>query len=589
MKKTRKNMAEHTKKAGMLAILLAFLLLLLTGCGNSGEKPAASPAATDAPVTSSVKKGDYVTFGKYEQDGDEGNGKEDIEWLVLDVQGGKALLISRCALDVKPYESDSFKENLSWETCSLREWLNGEFFSAAFSAEEQAAIPAVKVSCAAEEDLGWSPQKGNDTQDQVYLLSISEARDYFASYEERMCVPTAYAWRWGYPEEYFDAEGKATVRWWTRSLDEDRAGRIDLDGDYDNSNVPYDVTNICWVRPVIWVSLSFSLPIAAPRPTATPSPEPTAEPSPTPLPSVNASGSLDNLTWNLNEDGLLIIQGQGGMYFTQGNKAWEEYKDAIQTVEIQSGVTGIAEGAFYDCKNLKSVSLPDTIGRIDPRAFQDCESLTGLAIPAGVGYIGEGAFSGCRQMTSVNLPDKLTWIYTETFKDCANLESIVIPDGVTTIERYAFDGCGIKSVKFPAGLQNNINEGAFIRCRRLQSVEIPEGIKYIANAAFAGCINLTNVTIPGSVTTIGQEAFTYCNKLESVTIPEGVTRIGFKAFFGCNLKWASLPVSLNYIDNNIFDNGVRIYYAGTEAQWWDVANHNTLFGIYYESTGPDAQ
>ena len=74
-----------------------------------------------------------------------------------------------------------------------------------------------------------------------------------------MCAPTSYAWRWGYPEEYFDADGKPTVRWWTRSISEDQAGRIDLNGDYDNSNVPYDVTDTSWVRPVIWVSLSSGL------------------------------------------------------------------------------------------------------------------------------------------------------------------------------------------------------------------------------------------------------------------------------------------------------------------------------------------
>ena len=251
-----------------MALLLVLASLLLTGCGGGDNKdaPAGNAPAGDAPAAaesgafvSSVKAGEIVTFGKYEQDNEEGNGGEPIEWLVLQVQGSRAMLISRYALEKQAFETDSFKEPLTWENCQLRKWLNGEFFSAAFSAEEQAAIPAVKVKCAAEDGLGWSPEQGNDTEDRVYLLSLTEARDLFADNEARRCVPTSYAWDWGYPEEYFDAEGRATVRWWTRSLAGETAGRIDLDGDYDGSNVPYDVTRGSWVRPVIWVDLASGL------------------------------------------------------------------------------------------------------------------------------------------------------------------------------------------------------------------------------------------------------------------------------------------------------------------------------------------
>ena len=251
MKSRVRKIIEKAKSVFLIAALLA-LPAVLTGCGNSGKTNAAAPV-------SPVKVGEIVIFGKYEQDGNEMNGSEPIEWLVLQVQGNKAMLTSRYALDVKPYETDQFKENLTWETCELRNWLNNDFFSAAFTAEEQAAIPAVKVNCAAEEGLGWSPEKGNDTQDRVYLLSLTEARDLFADNEARQCVPTACAWQWGYPEEYFDTEGRATVRWWTRSLSEEYAGRIDLDGDYDNSNVPYEVTYVSWVCPVIWADLTTGL------------------------------------------------------------------------------------------------------------------------------------------------------------------------------------------------------------------------------------------------------------------------------------------------------------------------------------------
>lgn len=76
-----------------------------------------------------------MSFGKYEQDNNTSNGKEKIEWLVLEVKDGKALVISKYALDCKPYNTSS--TNVTWETCSLRNWLNNDFINSAFSATEK--------------------------------------------------------------------------------------------------------------------------------------------------------------------------------------------------------------------------------------------------------------------------------------------------------------------------------------------------------------------------------------------------------------------------------------------------------------------
>ena len=91
-----------------------------------------------------IKVGDYIKFGAYEQDSDTSNGKEEIEWLVLEVKDGKALVISKYALDCKPY-NESYTE-VTWETCTLRSWLNNDFINAAFSAVEKTMIPTVTVS-----------------------------------------------------------------------------------------------------------------------------------------------------------------------------------------------------------------------------------------------------------------------------------------------------------------------------------------------------------------------------------------------------------------------------------------------------------
>ena len=150
-------------------------------------------------LLSQAEVGEYVLFGTYEQDDNDNNGKEFIEWLVLDKQDDRILVISKYVLDNKPYnESD---ESVTWETCTLRSWLNYEFYNTAFSYDEKALIPTVTVT--ADKNPSYKTNAGNDTQDKIFLLSVSEAEKYFSSDDERICDSTAYA-------EYSTA-------WWLRT------------------------------------------------------------------------------------------------------------------------------------------------------------------------------------------------------------------------------------------------------------------------------------------------------------------------------------------------------------------------------------
>ena len=129
----------------------------------------------------SVNVGDTYRFGSYEQDNNKSNGQEDIEWLVLAKEGTKILVISKEALDCKPYNTSD--TDVTWETCTLRKWLNNDFINAAFSADERTMIPTVTVS--ADKNPDYSTNPGNATQDQVFLLSITEVNKYFSSYSAR--------------------------------------------------------------------------------------------------------------------------------------------------------------------------------------------------------------------------------------------------------------------------------------------------------------------------------------------------------------------------------------------------------------------
>ncbi|MBQ4562759.1 MAG: TIR domain-containing protein [Clostridia bacterium] len=194
-----------------------------------------------------AKPGDYIKFGSYTQDNSDH--KRTIEWLVLDVKGEKALVISKYALDCKPYNTED--TSVTWETCTLRKWLNNDFINSAFSADEKAMIPTVTVSAGKNPEYSTDP--GNATQDQVFLLSITEANKYFGSNSARQCEPTDYAVANG---AYVNSDN-GNCWWWLRSpgSDQDDAAYVygngvvyELGDDVDND---YGA-----VRPALWIDLN---------------------------------------------------------------------------------------------------------------------------------------------------------------------------------------------------------------------------------------------------------------------------------------------------------------------------------------------
>lgn len=197
----------------------------------------------------SVSVGDTCRFGSYEQDNIKSNGQEDIEWLVLAKEGTKILVISKYALDCQQYNSDA---DVTWETCTLRKWLNNNFINSAFTADEKAKIPTVTVS--ADKNPDYSTNPGNATQDQVFLLSITEANKYFSSDSARECKPTEYAVAVG--AMVYSSNGNC--RWWLRSPGLHQNGAAGIDGGgsvYDHGHsVHYDFIA---VRPALWIDLNF--------------------------------------------------------------------------------------------------------------------------------------------------------------------------------------------------------------------------------------------------------------------------------------------------------------------------------------------
>ena len=195
-----------------------------------------------------------VLFGSYEQDGDAASGKEPIEWLVLARDGDKALLLSKYALDHQSFMPfyEPVTEPFTWESCSLRQWLNSTFLNAAFSAEEQRRLLTTTVITAP------GGRKGSEnpftTEDRVFLLSDTEVYAYFSSEAATVTDYTAYA----LSEDPWagNATAPAPAIWWLRTTD----GGNHPDSVYTRGGVGEGARSYEgeYVRPAIWVDMSWT-------------------------------------------------------------------------------------------------------------------------------------------------------------------------------------------------------------------------------------------------------------------------------------------------------------------------------------------
>ena len=206
---------------------------------NSQPEPISSPAPK-------VAVGDIIPFGSYWQS--DNRRKEPIQWQVLAVKQDRALVISRFGLDVKKYNEEY--KNVTWETCTLRAWLNGEFYNSAFSIGEKSKIRSVTLSN--PDNAKYGTKGGNDTTDGIFLLSIDEVTRYFGNDEARQCKPTSYAKNYG----AWVYEETGTTWWWLRSpgYSNHNAAYVYAVGlvDHNGDNVyRYDGA----VRPAFWMGL----------------------------------------------------------------------------------------------------------------------------------------------------------------------------------------------------------------------------------------------------------------------------------------------------------------------------------------------
>lgn len=209
------------------------MLIALDGYKDSAELADGIFEDYKAAAIRNAKVGDYVLFGTYEQDNDGADGKEDIEWLVLADEDDRILVISRYVLDCQRYSASA--ESVTWETCSLKAWLNSTFLDNAFSEEERLRI--------------------KDVIGKVFLLSQPDAYKYMDSDEARRCAPTDYAVAQGViTSSRYPVDGKDTCGWWLRTpySSNFNAAVITIDGAVSTLDIDLYLAYY-GVRPALWI------------------------------------------------------------------------------------------------------------------------------------------------------------------------------------------------------------------------------------------------------------------------------------------------------------------------------------------------
>ena len=183
-----------------------------------------------------ITVGSIIKFGYYEQDNDISNGKEEIEWKVLDIEENKALVISQYALDYQEYGTTL------WDSCSMRTWLNETFYKVAFVSGHQDMILDTTIT-------GYKGTTYITTEDKLFLLSKEEVNKYFAHNYDRYCRGTEYYYAQGGQKDLND-----NCSWWLRVYNNTKSGKATVIL-FDGNIGTWKAKTCRAVRPAMWIDI----------------------------------------------------------------------------------------------------------------------------------------------------------------------------------------------------------------------------------------------------------------------------------------------------------------------------------------------
>ena len=515
--------------------------------------------------------GSSFFFGHYEQDNNTDNGPEPIAWQVLTIKDDHALLLSKYALETVPYNDEHVP--VTWESSSLRKWLNKNFYNYAFNSSEKVKIIEAVNS---NPDNPAGTDGGFATKDNVFLLSIDEVKSYFTSADERICKATQYALSRGNQTD----ESGSTV-WWLRTpgTTSKSASNVGFSGSISSD---YGYLNGFFVRPAIWVEADGSnidwdmYDIESNEPEQSTSGSKSGDVyklSSIMGKDIDIVGSIIGL----DRDSFIVTlspDGTGEIHYDEMESeiTWEADRnniylyaegEIIQGTLDNDSLTLVLEGEEFGLKKDTGEPASDngdngdilvpspsdgylimykikTVNEIDVETLGYTEDRMVITIlpngKARVSYDGEEGDASRWEL------DEDTFYILINRKEVSGTLTggtmILHMDGNTVVLKYAYSEFWGEDQYYEYKLQEDGTAKITGYTGSSQELTIPsviDGISVTAidNNAFSGDSSLTAVTIPDSVNSIGSFAFSGCSGLTSIYIPAAVKEIGVNPFTAC--------------------------------------------------------
>ncbi len=262
----------------------------------------------------------------------------------------------------------------------------------------------------------------------------------------------------------------------------------------------------------------------------------------------------------------------------------------LKTVTFENGVTIIPTGLFANNEGLEKIEIPDTVTKIDHKAFLNCVNLkevilhdnlteivadafnnTGIKtieLPDTVTTLGNAVFANCKYLESVTLSNKVKTVPSSAFENCISLSEVVL-ENITKIVQYAFKNCtALENIVIPESVKT-IENNVFEKCTALKKVNIPQSTKSLGSNVFLGCEALANVDIADySITTINSSTFKDCPTTAKIVLPKGLKTISGQAFANnTSLTEVTIPQSVTSIDSTAFSYPTKTTIYGVKGSY----------------------
>ncbi len=323
----------------------------------------------------------------------------------------------------------------------------------------------------------------------------------------------------------------------------------------------------------------------------------------------------ENVTWNLYDNGELIISGSGAIsnYTSHQDQPWASVRHLVKKIVIGKDITAIGNYAFAYCENTEEIVFEEgsQLERIGVLGFRTARKVTEVVLPETVNYLGSYAFGTCTSLVNVYIPQGMDYMHPKAFIESSNVvlnvaegsyaEQYAMDNGIEYTSRdYVYTAiasgeCGenatwnfydngeliisgsgaisnytshqdqpwasvrhlVKKIVIGKGI-TAIGDYAFAYCENTEKIVFEEGsqLERIGILGFRTARKVTEVVLPETVNYLGSYAFGTCTNLSTVYIPEGMNYIHLKAFI------ESSNVVLNvaegsYAERYAMDNGIN--------------------------------